>query len=129
MRWLAVALLAGCAGAPSPYTLGSAFPASTVNIYWNKASLHVKYAPGVHGQAILSYWGPNGYYTDPPTCKNGGKISATARRTWGNRSKYLHVLYWFKARSKGPDYCTFTAILDNTGSPPIATIEVRIVAK
>jgi hypothetical protein len=77
-------------------------------------------------KALLTYWAPNGYFTEPVYCKNGGKISATAHRKYGNPSAYMHVVFWFKALSAGPDECGFTAVLNNTGSPPIAVIELHI---
>ena len=93
------------------------------NIYWNKKSVRLRYPSNSHARAELSYFGPDGYYALPVYCKNGGQISATTHRQWGNPKNYLHVEYWFQAQSAGPDDCSFTAILSNTGSPPIAILK------
>jgi hypothetical protein len=94
------------------------------NIYWNKTRVRLPLRG--HAEAVLSYWGVDGYYTEPNYCRNGGQFSATVHRTWGNPKKYLHVLYWFRAKTRLPDECAFTAVLNNTGSPPIAVIELTI---
>ncbi len=125
------AILAGCGGSHSTPAGASIVPASRDsfgNIYWNKRRLNLRYPPASHAKAVLTYWAPNGYYTVGPACKHGGMVSATAHGSWGDPSGYMHVNYWFKARSAGPDKCGFSAILENTGSPPIAPIELHIEA-
>jgi hypothetical protein len=122
----ASALLPGCGSAAlkaEPGVIGASAPG---NIYWNKPALRLK-TDGTHGRAILSYWGPDGYYTEPVYCKNGGSISATTHGQRGKRTGYVHVVYWFKALSHNPDQCGFNAVLNNTGSPPIAVIKLRIL--
>jgi hypothetical protein len=131
-----VAVFAGCGnpqsslGGPNIAPAGSrgASPAtgSCCNIFWNKNRLRLPYPTKGHAQAVLTYWAPNGYFTYPIYCQNGGQISATAHRTWGNAQGYMHVVYWFKAKSAGPDRCSFTAVLSDTGSPPFAIIRLRI---
>ncbi len=122
----AAALLPGCGGA-SPKVEPAVIAASAPgNIYWNKAGLRLK-ANGAHGEAILTYWGPDGYYTEPVYCQSGGRISATTHGRRGKRTGYVHVVYWFKALTRNPDQCGFSAVLKNTGSPPIAVIKLRIL--
>lgn len=104
-------------------------PTYNGNIYWNKKGVHLRYPSISHARAELSYFGPDGYYTLPVYCKNGGQISATTHRQWGNPKNYLHVEYWFQAQSAGPDDCSFTAILSNTGSPPIAILKIHVAGK
>jgi len=123
---LASALLPGCSGASLNAEPGVVAATAPGNIYWSKASLRLK-DNGGHGEAILSYWGPDGYYTEPLYCKNGGRISATIHGRSGKKTGYVHVVYWFKALTHGPDQCGFSAVLNNTGSPPIAVIELRIL--
>ena len=121
-----MALLSGCGGdsfRAGPGVIGATAPG---NIYWNKPALRLK-ADGTHGRAILSYWGPDGYYTEPVYCKNGGQISATTHGQRGKQTGYVHVVYWFKALTHKPDDCGFSAVLNNTGSPPIAVIDLRIL--
>ncbi|MGA7356192.1 MAG: hypothetical protein WA431_09930 [Candidatus Cybelea sp.] len=124
------AVLVGCTGAQSP--IGSA-PApsaqqqySSGNIFWNKASVRLRYGEIRPAKAVLTYWGPDGYYTAPLYCQRGTQISAKHGRDHGNPSGYLHVTYFFRALSRGQDECQFTAILNNTGSPPIATISLHV---
>jgi hypothetical protein len=124
--------MAGCGGASSAGPPGAMQQPTSVskayngNIYWSKARLRLPYPPSSPGKATLTYFGPDGYYTYPVYCKNGGKISATPHRKFGNPKAYLHVVYWFKAQTPGPDDCSFTAVLNNTGSPPIAIIKLHI---
>jgi hypothetical protein len=132
----AAVILVGCGS--SPPSLGSSgnpasgagqLPPATsgcCNIFWNKPRLRLPYPTKSHAQAVLSYWAPNGYFTYPVDCKKGGRISVSTHRKWGNPKGYMHVLYWFEAQSPGPDRCGFTAVLSNTGSPPIATIKLRV---
>lgn len=101
-------------------------PQTTGNIYWSKARLDLGSPPSKARRAVLTYWGPDGYYTYPVYCENGGNVSATPHRTWGNPKKYLHVIFWFKAQTPGPDRCAFEAVLANTGSPPFAIIKLKI---
>ncbi len=96
------------------------------NIYWRPIQLDLSYRAKSRAESVLTYWGPNGYYTEPPFCKKGATFSATAHRRYGNPSTYMHVVYRFKALSPGPDDCTFTAVLNNTGSPPIAILRLHI---
>jgi len=127
---LLAGVLAGCGAAAAPNGVTGVMPASresSGNIYWNKRDVRLTYPSSSHGRAVLTYWAPNGYYTDGPTCKHGGLVKATAHRSWGNPSGYMHVVYWFEARTRGPDRCGFSAILLGTGSPPIAPIALRVV--
>jgi hypothetical protein len=129
------ALVTGCtdsqssAGLPSGTSSGqleiSRASGSCCNIYWNKKRVDLRYGAKA-AKAILTYWAPNGYYTEPPYCKDGGSFSATPGRSWGNPSGYEHVAYSFQAEGPEPDRCGFTAVLSGTGSPPIAVIEVNI---
>jgi hypothetical protein len=124
-----VVMIAGCGSPAARVVVPGLAPQSLRapgNIYWNKRRLNLPYPAMSHGQAILTYWGPDGYYTEPHFCKGNGRFSATAHRHYGNQSKYVHVVYWFKALSPGPDDCAFTAVLNNTGSPPIAIVKMRI---
>ncbi|HEY2473670.1 MAG TPA: hypothetical protein VGI19_02605 [Candidatus Cybelea sp.] len=129
---MAAAALTACGGsqptAPAvPASANAAVkPSYNGNIYWNKHGVQLRYQSNSHGRAELSYFGPDGYYTEPIYCKHGGQISATTHRQWGNPKEYLHVEYWFQAQSSGPDVCSFTAILNNTGSPPIAILNLHI---
>jgi hypothetical protein len=124
------AALAGCAVAQSP--IGSTSAPSTQqryssgNIFWNKASVRLRDGAMHPARAVLTYWGPDGYFTYPLYCKHGALISADHGRSRGNPSGYLHVTYSFRARSQGPDECHFTAVLNNTGSPPIAIINLHV---
>jgi hypothetical protein len=127
-----VLVLAGCSGTQTAQTPNAAIPSHAApqlgsgNIFWNKAALHVAYPSKSHRKAVLTYWAPDGYYTLPVSCKNGGRISATPHQKSGDPSGYMHVVYWFKAKTPGPDSCSFTAVLNNTGSPPIAIIDLFI---
>ncbi len=134
LAFLGAATLAGCGGAATTPAQPSAAavqgapaakPAYNGNISWNKKSLRLRYE--TVGRAVLTYFGPDGYFTYPPYCKNGGNITATAGRTWGKSSGYLHTRYTFEATTKGADDCSFTAVLNNTGSPPIAIIELHVL--
>lgn len=130
---IAATLLAGCSMASSPFTsptmtrsVSRALPSSHGhgNIFWNKTRLSLP-TKG-HAEAVLSYWAVDGYFTEPNYCRYGGQFSAKVHRSWGNPKKYMHVLYWFKAKTRGADQCDFTAVLNNTGSPPIAIIQLDI---
>jgi hypothetical protein len=99
------------------------------NITWNKNAVRVRYRSTKHARAELTYFGPDGYFTLPVYCKDSGEIAATVHRQWGNPKKNLHVEYWFQALSPGPDDCSFTAVLNNTGSPPIAILTIHIAGK
>jgi hypothetical protein len=125
------AILAACKATQAPGGTPGAMPAARTgaNIFWNKPLLRLRYPGKSPAKAILSYYGPDGYYTELICCKQGGKFSATAHRHWGNPSGYLHVVYWFKALTDGPDRCAFSAVLNNTGSPPIAIIQLDIKGK
>jgi hypothetical protein len=124
------AVLVGCAGAQSP--IGSSPAASALqryssgNIFWNKAGVRLRYGATRPAKAVLTYWGPDGYYTAPLYCRGDTQISVKHGRNHGNPSDYLHVTYFFRALSQGPDQCQFTAILNNTGSPPIAIINLHV---
>jgi hypothetical protein len=122
-------IIAGCGAPAARVAVPGVAPQSSRapgNIYWNKRRLNLQYPTVSHGQAILTYWGADGYYTEPHYCQGNGRFSATPHRHYGNPSKYVHVVYWFRALSPGPDDCAFTAVLNNTGSPPIAIIKVHI---
>ena len=126
---LAAGFLTACGASQTPVAASNAAPLShdtTGTIYWSKQRLHLKYPSASHGQAVLTYWAPNGYFTYGPTCDHGSQVRITTHRHWGNPSAYMHVVYWFKALNAGPDDCYFTAILNNTGSPPLSTITLQI---
>jgi hypothetical protein len=128
-----VAMLDSC-GAPhgqlaTPSTMSQSSRQANGNIYWSRNRLRLPYPSRSHGRAILTYFGPDGYFTYPVFCKRGGSVSATPHRTFGNPSSYLHVVYWFKAQTPGPDDCAYTAVLNNTGSPPIAIVKLHIEGK
>jgi hypothetical protein len=135
---LAAAILAGCGGSlgqrsgtvvPMPADVastGHVRHASSGNIYWNKHELRLPYPSTSYRKATLTYWAPNGFYLTPLECKRGGQISVTAHHQGGNPSGYMHVVYWFKALTPGPDRCGISAVLSGTGSPPIAPIALRI---
>jgi hypothetical protein len=134
----AVAALSACGASQSPSpaaALGSAVektnakPDYNGNIYWNKKSVRVRSSSLKGARAELSFFGPDGYSTYAPYCKNGSALTATPHRQWGNPKKYLHVAYRFTTASAGPDDCSFTVVLDNTGSPPFATLKIHIVSK
>jgi hypothetical protein len=130
-----IALLAACASSQSspgvpPGTSSSLHrisPASgsCCSIFWNKRRVNLHYG-GKPQRAVLAYWGPNGYYFEPVYCKNGSQISVTTGRTFGNPSAYEHVIVKFQAESEGPARCTLIAVLNNTGSPPLAPIQLNI---
>jgi hypothetical protein len=124
----------GCGGAASAPGAPAVAPAgqrafsgtSQGNIYWNKMGLRLPYPAKRPSNAVLTFWAPDGYFTEPLYCKNGGNITATPGRKWGNPSAYEHVVFHFQAMSPGPDACGFTAVLNNTGSPPFAVIKLHI---
>ena len=129
-----VIVLAGCSPSGSQPNLVQYAPVAAqfapashgkYNIFWNKKSLNLSYGDKMPAKAVLTYWAPSGYYTDE-SCNNGGKFSATPGRTWGNPRAYKHVLYSFEAQSAGRARCGFAAILNNTGSPPIASLTLNI---
>jgi hypothetical protein len=127
---LLAAVLAGCAGTQSPIGSGPAplaqHESSSGNISWNKAGVRLRYGAMRSAKAVLTYWGPDGYYTAPLYCKNGTQISVKHGRSRGNPSCYLRVTYFFRTLGQGPDECQFTAILNYTGSPPIAIITLLV---
>lgn len=107
----------------SPQKVTSA-SGSCCNIFWNKKRLDLR--GSARQRAELTYWAPNSYYLTPVDCKNGGKISVTPGTSWGDPSGYMHVKYWFQAQSPGPDRCGITAVLNGTGSPPLAVLKLHI---
>ncbi len=128
------ALLAACGGVQTTASLPQSAPngahrtsGSCCNITWNKARLRLPYPTKPAGKAVLTYWAPDGYYFEPLYCKNGGNISWSPHRMGGDKNGYMHVVYWFRARTPGPDECSLAAVLSGTGSPPIAVIELRIL--
>jgi hypothetical protein len=124
------ALLIGCAGgvASSPQTAGAAAAhrASSGNIYWSKGKLKLPYPPRGKKEAVLNFWGPDGYYTEAPYCQKGSKIAITHGKVKGDPSGYEYIVYTFRAKSAGPDSCAYDAVLNNTGSPPIAVLHLSI---
>ena len=130
----AVAIVSGCGGSQGA-TTGAAPPDasarrdSTGNIYWNKGKLNLPYPAKRTDRATLTYWGPNGYFTEPISCKTQGQISFKHGHPSGNPSGYMHVVYRFKAQTAGPNECGFSAVLNGTGSPPIAVIQLHIEGK
>ena len=126
------ALLSACAGgvASSPQTgaaPGAAMrPASTGNIYWSKGKLHLAYPPHGKKSTVLNFWGPDGYSLQPLSCQNNSKIAITHGKVQGDPSGDEHVVYTFRAKSAGPDTCALDAVLDNTGSPPIAILHLVV---
>jgi hypothetical protein len=127
----ATAIVTGCGGS-QPAMPGAMTPEvsagrdSSGNIYWNKKKLNLPYPTKAAAKATLTYWAPNGYFTEAIYCENGGRISAKHGRPSGDPSGYMHVVYRFKALTAGPDDCGFSAVLSNTGSPPIAVIALHI---
>lgn len=131
-----LALLTACATSPSSPALPSGAPSSVLgvssasgsccNIFWNKKRLTLRYGSKPTMNAVLTYWAPNGYYLSPLYCRSGSQISVMQGRTWGNPSGYEHVKYSFTTQGAGPDRCALDAILNNTGSPPIAILNFRI---
>ena len=129
-----VALLAitACASAPIsnvPPAANVSAPAVQTNDYgnirWNKTSLHVFKSRG-YATATLAFWAKDGYFTYPLSCQNGGKIEATPGKVNGNPNRYDHVQYTFVAKTAKADTCELTAVLNNTGSPPLTTIELYL---
>jgi hypothetical protein len=100
--------------------------ASMGNIYWSRPSLRLAYPSKSYVYATLTYWAPNGYFTARHYCKRKGEFSATPHRRSGNSHGYMNVVYWFKATTRGPNTCALTAVLNNTGSPPLSTIELLV---
>lgn len=124
------ALLIGCAGgvASTPQTVpaAAAHRATSGTISWSKGKLKLPYPPRVKKEVVLTFWGPDGYYTEAPYCQNGSKIAITHGKIKGNPSGYEYVVYSFRAKSAGPDSCQYSAVLNNTGSPPIAVLNLSI---
>jgi hypothetical protein len=131
---VATAIVSGCSGS-QPATTGATTPDvsarrdSSGNIYWNKKKLNLPYPTKPAAKTTLTYWGPNGYFTDPVYCKTQGQISAKHGHPFGNPSGYMQVVYSFKALTAGPNECGFSAVLSGTGSPPIAVIALHIERK
>lgn len=125
------ALLAGCGGGVSPRPSAAALaPAvrqsSTGNIYWSKSKLKLQYPPLGKKEVVLNFWAPNGYFTEPMYCRNGSTIAVSHGKAKGNPSGYEHVVYSFRATKAGPDSCDYDAVLNGTGSPPIAILHLVI---
>jgi hypothetical protein len=129
-----VALLAvtACASAPIsnvPPAANVSAPAVQTNDYgnirWNKAAVHAYKSKGAT-TAILTFWARDGYFKYPNSCQNGGRFVATPGKIKGNPNRYDRVKYSFVAKTGKPDQCTLTAVLNNTGSPPIATLTVHL---
>jgi len=126
-------LSTGCAGsgtAPATATTGT-MPASKPlgageMIHWNKSALRLKYPSNSPAHAVLTYWGPDGYYPSGPSCKNGGQIQVATQNQWGDPSGNMHITYLFKALTSGPDECVFNAILLGVKNPPIASLKLQI---
>jgi len=123
-------VLAGCAStsqaASEVPSIQTQSRLTTGNIYWQPQRVRLPYPAKSSVRARLTYWGPNGYFTEPIACDHGGQISDRAGKPYGNPSGYMHVVYSFKAMTEGPATCGFDAVLNNTGSPPIAVLELRI---
>ncbi|HXM06488.1 MAG TPA: hypothetical protein VN936_03450 [Candidatus Acidoferrum sp.] len=130
---MALAALTACASPAGVSDAPSAASLSTPtvrtndygNIRWNKSSIHIYKSKGPKS-AVLTYWAKDGYSTYPISCQNGGSFGAQQGKTSGNPNRYDHVKYSFVAKTGKPDQCTFTAVLNNTGSPPIATLTVYL---
>lgn len=127
---MGAALLAGCGGgigsAPSAASVAAVRQASSGNIYWSKGKLKLTYPPHGKKSVVLNFWAPDGYFTDPMYCQNGSKIAVSHGQVSGNPSGYEHVTYSFRAKSAGPDSCSYDAVLNNTGSPPIAILHIIV---
>jgi|HubBroStandDraft_6_1064221.scaffolds.fasta_scaffold292053_3 hypothetical protein len=130
----AIATMSGCGGSQAAMT-GAATPHvsarsdSTGNIYWNKKKLNLPFPTNPPVKATLTYWGPNGYFTVPVSCKTNGKILVKHGHPFGNSSGYMKVVYSFKTLMAGPNECGFSAVLSGTGSPPVAVIKLYIERK
>jgi hypothetical protein len=130
---LTLAALAACAspgglsGAPSAAAVSA--PAVRANDYgnirWTPTAVHVYKSKGA-ATAVLTFWAKDGYFTDPISCQNGDTVIATPGKIKGNPNRYDRVKYSFVAKNAKVDKCTFTAVLNNTGSPPIAVLTVRL---
>lgn len=101
-------------------------PATTGTISWSKTKLKLPYPPRGKKEVVLKFWGPNGYFTYPMDCQNGSKIAISHGKIKGDPSGYEHVVYTFRAKNAGPDTCSYDAVLNNTGSPPIAILHLAI---
>jgi hypothetical protein len=130
---MALAALTACASPAGVSDAPSAASLSTPtvrtndygNIRWNKAAVHV-YKSKNAAIALLTFWAKDGYFTYPISCQDGGQFVATPGKGKGNPNRYDRVKYSFVAKTGKPDQCTFTAVLNNTGSPPIATLTVYL---
>ncbi|HEX3369877.1 MAG TPA: hypothetical protein VHS56_09910 [Candidatus Cybelea sp.] len=125
------ALLIGCAGgvasSPQAPPAHAARPASSGgNIYWGKGKLKLQYPPHGKKEDVLHFWGPDGYFTEALYCEHGSQVAITHGKIKGDPSGYQYVTYTFHAKSAGPDSCSFDAVLNNTGSPPIAVLRLVI---
>lgn len=122
--------LSGCGGAlsssPQAGAAPATRPASTGNIFWSKAHIRLTYPAHGVKQVVLTYWGPDGYFTYPMDCQNGSTIAISHGKAHGNPSGYQHVIYSFRAENAGPDTCSYDAVLNNTGSPPITVLKLTI---
>ncbi|HEY3676097.1 MAG TPA: hypothetical protein VGK84_08915 [Candidatus Tumulicola sp.] len=130
---LALTALAACAsraGVPAgPSGTAASVPAVRTNDYgnirWNKPSVHVYKSKGA-STASLTFWAKNGYILFPQSCEHGGQFVGTPGTVKGNPNRYERVQFSFVAKTGKADQCTFTAVLNNTGSPPIATLAVYL---
>jgi hypothetical protein len=127
-----VALLTACAGSHSSAGIPSSdssagrsrVAGTCCTLWWSKKRLTLR--DGVMARAVLTFWSRNGYFFYPADCEHGSQISVATGRTWGDPSTYEHVVVKFKTQGPGPDRCAITAVLNNTGSPPLATLKLRI---
>lgn len=126
------ALLSGCGGgvasSPAAPSAAAVRNATSGNIYWSKGKLRLPYPAHGAKRVVLTYWGPDGYFTEPIYCQNGSNIAVSHGKPSGKSSGYQHVVFSFRAKSAGPDTCSYDAVLNNTGSPPIAILHL-IVAR
>jgi hypothetical protein len=124
-------LLAGCAATgTAPVTTGAIPEAKVLNvpkIHWNRQSLRLRYPSGSPVHAVLTYWGPSGYYPSGPSCTNDGQVQVSTEQQWGDPSGYMNIKYSFEALAAGPSECVFKAILLGVKNPPVATLELSIV--
>ena len=99
-------------------------PATCCDISWNKKRVILH--QGVMARGVLTFWAKNGYFFYPIYCANGSQISVATGRTWGDPNAYEHVIVRFETQSPGPDKCSITAVLNDTGSPPLAYLILRV---
>jgi hypothetical protein len=131
---LAVATTAACASPATvpggssvmsqPAAQAAARPNDYGNIRWNKSTIHVYKSKA--STATLTFWARDGYFTYPMTCQNGSKVTATPGTVHGNPNRYDHVKFSFVVKTAKADQCYYTAVLNNTGSPPLTTIEIYL---